>query len=305
MKIFITGPTGILGKRVTKLLVAKGHQVVGLTRTKQKSEQLKNMGADCAQINLFNQDELIHATHKCDSILHLATSIPQKTMPKPKDWLLNDKIRTEGTKNLIMAARKHKIDQFIGQSVTALYGQQNGKIVNKQTPLPANQIKMLESALEMENLIREGLKQNQIIIRFGTFYSPDAFHTQDFISNAMRGKLPLIGKGNNYWNFIHADEAARAIVFAVDNFDLLKGETLNITDFKPIPSKEVLDQMRTKLGAKRPLKLPPWLAKMILGKDVFGFLTNSYRIIKSPDLDGFTIQKENFISEISKPNFII
>ena len=300
MKVFITGATGVIGKRVAKILVAKGNEVIGLSRTKEKSEQLKNIGADHAQIDLFNLQELIDTTKDCDALLHLATSIPKKTMPKPKDWLLNDKIRIEGTNNLVAAAIHNKIDKFIGQSITALYGQQNGNYVTAQTPLPSNQIKMLESALEMEKIIQENLNKDYIILRFGTFYSYDAFHTQDLIKNIKNGKLPLIGDGNFYWNFIHVDDAANSIVFSLENYQRLKGHTLNITDFQPILCKNLLDQMRVILSEKKPMKLPHWLVKLALGKDVYGFLTNSYRIKQSPELEGFSVQKENFISEMSK-----
>ena len=300
MKVFITGATGVLGKRVAQILLNKGHHVTGLSRSEEKSKQLKNIGADFAQIDLFNQKEIIEATKDCDALLHLATSIPQKTMPKSKDWLMNDRIRVEGTKKLISAAKQNGIHKFIGQSITALFGQQNGEYITEKTPLPARQIKMLESAFEMEQLITERLAKKAIILRFGTFYSADAFHTQDLLSNIKKRKMPLIGDGNYYWNFIHTDDAAAAIVFSLENFERLAGETLNITDFEPVLSKDLLNELSAILDVKKPIRLPHWVIELALGKDVHGFLTNSYKIRKSEKLEGLELQKGSFLSEISK-----
>ena len=298
MKIFMTGPTGVLGRRVVKLLVDQGHQVVGLARTKAKAELLKTMKADFAQIDLFNVDELVEATKACDAIFHLATSIPQKPMPKLKDWQMNDKIRVEGTKNLIVAAQQNNITKFIGQSITALYGQQKGRTVHGNTSIPKSQIKMLESAAKMEEIIEQGMGNSHIILRFGTFYSADAYHTQDMLHNIKNGKLPLIGRGDFYWNFIHADDAACSIVFFLEHFESMKGKTLNVTDFQPIESRELLAKVRMLTHGKKPMKLPHWLVKLVLGKDVYGFLTNSYRIAKDSELNGFELRRKSYLSEI-------
>jgi 2-alkyl-3-oxoalkanoate reductase len=99
MKVFITGATGVLGKRVVKSLISKNISVIALSRSSQNEELLKNLGAESKQADLFNANEMIKATKGCDAILHLATHIPQKTMPKSKDWELNDRIRIDGTKH--------------------------------------------------------------------------------------------------------------------------------------------------------------------------------------------------------------
>lgn len=298
MNVFISGATGVIGKRVIPLLLANGHRVVGLARSKDNAQELTKMGAEYAEADLFSPDEIIEACTGCDSIIHLATSIPQKLMPKRKDWNLNDRIRVEGTRNLISAAKHNDIKKFIGQSVTALYGQQNGRFVTDQTPLPQKQLGVLESAAAMEKMIEEGLDGGHVIFRFGTFYSKDAYHTQNMLSSIKAGKLPLIGKGDFYGNYIHTDDAASCIAFGLENFEKLKGKTLNVSDFKPVSSEELIRNGQSILKGKRPLKLPHWLAKLALGSDLYGFITNSYRIERPNELESLQISKPSFISEI-------
>jgi len=112
MKVFITGATGVLGRRVVKYLISKSISVIALSRSSQNAELLKNLGAESKQADLFNANEMAEATKGCDAILHLATHIPQKTMPKSKDWELNDRIRIDGTKHLVEVTGPRKVDWF-------------------------------------------------------------------------------------------------------------------------------------------------------------------------------------------------
>ena len=154
-RVFITGATGVLGKRVARLLIEKNIQVVALSRSASNVSQLKQIGVEVFEGNLFNPKEMIEATKNCDAIFHLATHIPKKPIPnKLKDWRENDKIRTEGTKALLQAAVVNNIKIFIQESVTILYGNKNGETVTSETPIAKEPIQWTRSAVEMENMIR-------------------------------------------------------------------------------------------------------------------------------------------------------
>src|SRR6185503_7969060 len=113
-RVFITGATGVLGKRVTKLLKEKNIRVVALSRSQSNSAQLKEAGAEVVEGDLFNAEEMIETTKNCDAIFHLATHIPKKPIPKKmSDWKDNDKIRTAGTRALLQAAVANNIKIFI------------------------------------------------------------------------------------------------------------------------------------------------------------------------------------------------
>ncbi len=281
MKIFIIGATGVLGKRVVKLLVEQNHLVAGLARSDENISLLKSLHAEPRRGNLFDTNQMIALTKDCHAILHLATHIPKKAVLKKEDWKMNDRIRIGGTRNMVSAALVNNIKIFIQQSVTFIYGSRNDFEVDSKTSVSPTQISALQSVIEMEKIVREKLNPNFLVARFGSFYSSDSFQTQQLISNVRKRKMPLIGKGNYYWNLIHSDDAASAIAYSLNNFERLKGNAINFTDFSPIFFSDVIKTLAEKTKSKKPFSIPLIIARSILGRDVFDFLTMSHRILKN------------------------
>jgi nucleoside-diphosphate-sugar epimerase len=278
-RVFITGATGVLGKRVVKSLIERDIRVVALSRSAGNSSQLSQAGAEVVKGNLFNPEEMIEATKNCDAIFHLATHIPKKPIPnKMKDWKENDRIRTVGTKALLQAAVANNIKIFIQESVTILYGDKNGETVTSETPIAEEQIKWTKSAVEMENMIRDEKRTGHIILRFGSFYSEDSWNTTYLFDSVRKRRFPIIGKGDFYWNLISVDDAADAVVYSYQNFERLKNKTINFTDFSPILYKDFANGMAALTGSKKPFSIPLFIAKLLMGKEVIGFITNSYRV---------------------------
>ncbi|MGH2566585.1 MAG: NAD-dependent epimerase/dehydratase family protein, partial [Ginsengibacter sp.] len=278
-RVFITGATGVLGKRVTKLLTEKNIQVVALSRSANNSSALKQAGVEVVKGNLFNPEEMIEATKNCDAIFHLATHIPRKPIPnKLKYWKENDEIRTVGTKALLQAAVANNIKIFIQESITILYGNKNGAQVTSETPIAKEQIIWTKSAVEMENMIRAEKRTGHAILRFGSFYSKDSWNTTYLFDSIRKRKLPIIGNGDFYWNLISVDDAADAVVYSFENFRRLKNKTINFTDFSPIQFKDFVNGLVALTHSKKPFSIPLFLARLLMGKDIIGFITNSYRV---------------------------
>ncbi|MFZ0452924.1 MAG: NAD-dependent epimerase/dehydratase family protein, partial [Ignavibacteriaceae bacterium] len=126
MKIFSAGATGVLGRRVIQSLISSGHHVVGLSRSDKNDQIINQLGAEPRHGNLFDKNSLVSTSFDCDVILHLATAIPTQAPSKEADWDLNDRIRIDGTKNLIEAAIQNNCKLYVQESITALYGNQNG-----------------------------------------------------------------------------------------------------------------------------------------------------------------------------------
>ena len=295
-RVFITGATGVLGKRVTKLLKEKNIRVVALSRSQSNSAQLKEAGAEIVEGDLFNAGEMIEATKNCDAIFHLATHIPKKPIPKKmSDWKDNDKIRIVGTRALLQAAVANNIKIFIQESVTILYGNKNGAIVNSETPIAKEQIQWTRSAVEMENMIRAEKRTGHVILRFGSFYSGDSWNTTYLFESIRKRQMPIIGKGDFYWNLISVDDAADAVVYSLENFERLKNKTLNFTDFSPVRYKDFVAGMVALTGAKKPFTIPLFLARLFMGKEVIGFITNSYRVQQDDIISGWKPKYKNYL----------
>lgn len=280
MKIFIAGASGLLGKRVVKRLVEQGHEVVGLARSEANRALLSSLGAEARSGSLFDKEQMIAASEGCDAILHLATKIPQKSRTKPADWQENDRIRTEGAEVLTDAAIFHKVKLYLQQSILFLYGDQQGKVLDSNTQLPTRQPSFLRSAARMEAIVNEKIRTlglPGIILRFASFYGPDSGQTLGLIRAIQKGKLPIVGKGDYYYNLIHLDDAASSVVFTVNNHDKLKHLTHNVSDFNPATFAEVVQYLATITQSKRPRGIPAWLAGFLLGREIIGVLTNSYQ----------------------------
>lgn len=278
MRVFITGATGIIGKRIVTQLVHQNHEVVGLARSDKNVTELEAMGAIPRRGDLFQPEQLIEISKDCEAILHMATKIPLKPIPKAKDWIMNDRIRTEGTRNLITAAEQNGIKTFIQQSVIFTFGDQRGADIYQDTPLPDQVSDNLLSNLEMEDMLTQHPTLQYIILRFGWFYSADSAQTQNMLQMTKKGFFPVIGKGQNFVNMIHADDAANAVVHALQQAKQLQRSTFNITDFSPIPLKDMIMAMAEATRGRKPMHIPKVLARLMTGKAAVDFLTASMQI---------------------------
>lgn len=281
MRVFIAGATGVLGKRVVKALVERAHQVTGLARSRQNEQILASMGAESVRADIFDRDAMVRHVEGHDVVLHLATSIPKKNRPFRRDWAVNDLLRTKGVENLIHASLAHKVKAYIQESIVHLYGNRNGDEVDEQTPL-ANEVPFaLRSALTMERTIHRAAEEHGLpamILRFGGFYGPDAHSSRTMIEGVRTGKMPVIGKGDVFWNLVHLDDAASAVVLAVERHNGNTGRVFNIVDERPVTMREVLETVAEMTGSKRPRSVPAWLARLAVGRDALGFLSISVRV---------------------------
>ena len=280
MSVFIAGATGVLGRRVVQRLVEGGHQVIGLSRSEENSDWLKQNGAEPREGDLFNPDQLINLSFGCDVFLHLATSIPNKTRTTVKDWSVNDRIRREGTKSLVETALHHNCKLYVQQSITFIYGDRKGAWVDETAPVPSGQISILQSAVDMEHLVQDAIKQGQlpaVILRFGAFYCYDSVQTQTMFEMLQNGRFPVIGNGTGYWNVIQVDDAANAVIKAVEDYHTSTGHIFNVCDDKPVTYRELADYVSERLVAKKPGRIPSFLAKLFLGSHTVNTLLSSVR----------------------------
>lgn len=302
--IFITGVTGVLGRQLTPLLQAQGHKIVALCRSEKNIEYCTRAGIEGRYGDLFDQQSVIDISKDCDVIMHLATSMPAAKLPRKHDWKMNDRIREEGTYNLANAAIINKVELFVQPSVAFVYGNQSGDFVTEATSIPSEPVAMVKSALAMERLLQEKLSQHVpfVILRFGMFYSEDSFHTKSLIEDVKARKMPIIGSGDNYMNFIHTEDAATAIVYALNRSQHLANAIINVSDFNPVTSRELLENLSSFLNVSGPRVIPKFLARLVLGKDIYHFATDSYRLKKAEIMSAWEPKHKSFLTWV-KSNY--
>jgi uncharacterized protein YbjT (DUF2867 family) len=177
VRIFIAGASGVIGIRLVPLLVSAGHVVAGMTRSPGKVEQLRALGADPVVCDVFDGDALTEAVSAFgpEMVMHQLTDLPDDVEQLGEFWARNDRIRTEGTRNLVAAARAAGAPRFLAQSI-AWRPPGRGEVVD---------------AHEQQVLDAGG-----VVVRYGQLYGPGTFY-EDTIPPPPR---------------IHIDEAARATV---------------------------------------------------------------------------------------------
>jgi nucleoside-diphosphate-sugar epimerase len=148
MHVAVIGATGALGRHVVPRLLERGHHVRTLVRRVEQGERLRRTGASPVLGDIFNPESLLEVTRNCQAVLHLATAIPADG----SDWTLNDRIRREGTRNVIGAALQNRVGRYVQQSITFLYGEQSEPVADETTPLRPDRV--TQSAADMEALVR-------------------------------------------------------------------------------------------------------------------------------------------------------
>lgn len=288
MKVFIIGSTGVLGKRVVKSLV-QHNEIYCLVRSESKKKIVEEMGCTGLLGNVYDEDFLIEATNNMDGILHLATAIPQKSKLKAKDMQENSLLRTEAVKILINVVKKNKIKFLIHNSILYSYGDRKGEWVDERStlerPIPTyfgmsdKDRYAYESAIIGEEMLNAEIEKGfpGIIVRFGMFYSADSRNTTEILEAVSKGKMPIIGDGKAYLNFIHVDDAAQAVVKVTQNYEKVLGETFNVSDDEPATVNEVFSYLANTKGAKKPKHVPVVLANLYVGKIMSYLFLSSFR----------------------------
>ncbi len=280
MHIFIAGATGVLGRRVVPRLIAAGHHVAALSRSDANARQLAESGAEPRPGDLFDKEAMIRLTRDCDVIMHLATAIPKTSRAKPRDWAVNDRIRRKGTMHLVSAGLRNRCRLYIQQSITYLYGNRGGAWVDETTPIASEIPAAARSALDMEKTVSDASAQSNLpalILRFGSFYSHDSSHTQEMFGAIRRGRFPVFGAGNAYWNLINVDDAAEALVKAVEKVQSPAGDVVNVCDDEPVLYSDLVDFIASTLAARRPMRIPEFVARILIGSEGVNFLLSSVR----------------------------
>jgi nucleoside-diphosphate-sugar epimerase len=279
MKVFVAGATGVLGRRVIPGLLSTGHEVVGLSRSPENDRMLGRLGAEARTGDLFDGVQMRDISADCEAILHLATAIPAVARPSGHHWLLNDRIRREGTANLVAAALQNRCRLYVQQSVTFLYGDRNGEWVDETFPIATRQPAMLQSAVDMERLVLDASTDRlpAVILRFGSFYAHDSSQTSEMFRAVSQRRFPIMGKGDVYWNIINIDDAADAVVRAVLNTHNRPANILNICDDEPVLYRDFVNQIADALHVARPRTLPKIAARVALGSDLSHALLGSVR----------------------------
>src|SRR6202035_2075568 len=262
--------TGVIGRRLLPLLMAEEHQVTAMTRSPQRVESLRAQGAEPVVADALDAGAVRAAVMQArpDAVIHQLTSLPARIDPRriKRDFELNDRLRSEGTRILVDAAQAAGATRILAQSIAFAYApgppgtvHAEGDPLYLDSPAPFRR-----SANALGDLERAVGEADGVVLRYGYFYGPGSSFSRDgsMAEDLARRRLPVIGSGGGVWSFIHVDDAASATVRALEHG---APGVYNIVDDEPAPVAQWLPALAQALGAPRPMRVPALIARVLAG----------------------------------------
>jgi nucleoside-diphosphate-sugar epimerase len=273
VKVFLAGATGVIGRRLVPLLVGAGHVVVGMTRSPERAAALRQAGVEPAVCDVFDADAVRRAVAAAapDVVLHELTDLPANLGPRNMKaaYARNDRVRTEGTRNLVDAAAAAGVGRMIAQSIAFAYRPEGGMVKSEDAPLWDDAPEPFTGSVAALHVLEDAVTRTDgiagLVLRYGWFYGPGTAHATDGGVAAMvrKRRFPVLGRGTGTFSYIHVDDAAAATVAALE-----RGGTgvLNVVDDEPAPISEWLPVYAEALGAPAPRRLPVFVGRLVAGK---------------------------------------
>jgi nucleoside-diphosphate-sugar epimerase len=273
MRVFVAGATGAIGRQLVPRLVAAGHEVHGMTRSESKRAMLSELGAVPVVADALDAEQVAEAVRRArpDVIVHQLTALAGVERYTERDAAATNRLRTEATDHLLSAAQAVGVRRFVAQGVAGYgaYARRGGPVKSEEDPLdpePVREMRETLSALRhLENAVQGARWTEGIVLRYGVFYGPGTSLApgEEQFELIRRRKFPVVGDGGAVWSFIHVADAAEATVAAIEHGH--RG-VYNVVDDDPAPVAEWLPALAQTLGAKKPMRVPRFVARLLGGE---------------------------------------
>ena len=283
MKVFVAGATGAMGRQLLPALVADGHEVVGMTRSPEKQDLIRRLGARPVVTDALDPEAIAQAVAEAEPevVIHQLTAIDAGSFSRSldKSFTGTNRLRTQGLDHLLAAAQAVGAKRFIAQSFAGWpFERTGGPVKTEDDPLqerpPKTVTKTLAAIRHVEETVTGAEGIEGFALRYGGFYGPGTSISLDpdgeQVEMIRKRRLPIIGSGAGIWSLVHIKDAAAATVAAVS-----RGQAglYNIVDDDPAPTSEVLPELAAAVGAKPPMHFPRWVGRLLAGEGMTVMMT--------------------------------
>jgi nucleoside-diphosphate-sugar epimerase len=275
VRVFLAGGTGAIGRRLVPRLIARGHEVAGLTRSAERADWLCRVGATAVVGDALDRDTVMRAVvraepevvvHELTAFSKLGTSLRRFE----RDVAETNRLRTAGTDILRDAAVAAGARRLVAQSFAGwTYARDGEPVKSEADPLDADPLPPMRGALEAirhhEGVVLDSAGLEGIVLRYGTVYGPGTSFGADglYVQEISRRRFPIVGDGGAVWSFVHVDDVARATAVAVE---CRATGVYNVVDDEPAPVAVWLPELAAAICAKRPWHVPAWLGRLFAGQ---------------------------------------
>ncbi len=281
MKVFVAGATGVMGRHLIPQLAARGHEVVGMTRSGSKQDGVRALGARPVVADALDPDAVARAVASAEPevIVHQLTALSGKMsardMRHPERSsaaIMTNRLRTEATDHLLAAGRAVGARRVVAQSFGGFrFARTGGPVLTEADPLDPNPPGALRTVqagfVHLEQAVTAIDWGEGLALRYGGFYGPGTSLSSapdaDMAAPIRKRRFPIVGDGGGVWSYIHIEDAAAATAVAVE-----RGQpgVFHIVDDEPAAVREWLPVLASALGAKPPRRVPRWLGRLLAGE---------------------------------------
>ena len=258
MKVFVAGASGTIGVPLVRALIASGHQVFAMTRSPEKQHSLRSLGATPVVADALDPVALTRAVVNArpDVVIHQLTNLPKSGVRSAKDLESTNRLRTDGTRNLINAAISANAKRIVGQSfvmVLAAKPDADGRLEEGAAAMQSLESQIVEAS--------HSGRIEGIVLRYGMWYGPANPMTQQMVSMAKRRMLPVVRGDQSLLPVLHLEDAVSATLAALDHG--VPGTIYDIVDDQPVSMTDIVRELATRTGAPQPFTVPAWIPRLL------------------------------------------
>ncbi len=257
MKVLVAGGTGTIGLPLVHALVSSGHQVTALSRSKTRHAQLRDAGATALAVDALDPSAIRAAVveSRPTHVIHQLTALPKEGPKHSRDIEATNRLRIDGTRNLIEASIQAGVQRLIVGSFAILA---HAADAGAQASAAADAVASMERQV-LDASARGALEG--IVLRYGMFYGSQVPSTQALVAMVHRRRMPVIRNDAGQLPFVHIDDAVNATVRALDRG--APGTVVDVVDDRAVSFAEFVGAIAAATGAPKPLRVPGWVARLL------------------------------------------
>ncbi|HJR15872.1 MAG TPA: NAD(P)-dependent oxidoreductase [Gemmatimonadales bacterium] len=277
MRLLVTGGTGFIGSHLAEEGRRRGADVVALGLTDRPEEQanaelLRGMGAEVLSGSITDEDLCRRAARGVTHIFHLAVAMREGG--KSDEFF--ETINMDGTRHLLQAATKERVERFVYCSTIGIYGHRVPGITSEESPVaPGNIYERTKVAAErLVRDFRENCGLPTAVLRPADVYGPRDQRLLKMFKGVSRGRFPLFGAGKGRRHMVYVDDVVSAFFKACEREEAV-GQALIIAGPRSCTLRELLDEVTAATNSRRygfRLPLAPMLGLAAVVEDVCGAL---------------------------------
>lgn len=248
-----------------RALLAGGHDVLATARTEQSRRVLQSAGAECIDVDIYDEAALQRAMRGRDAVIRMTTKLPKSLtgMRGKNAWNETNRLRAVSAGKIVDAAIAENVGVYITESFFAAYRPKGAAWVHEGDPSDDAGLGTMKAVLATEHHAQRfaAAGGRGIALRFGAFYGPDTPSTIEIVAMLHKRMIPVIGAGDYYFPSLYLNDAARAVVCALD----AASGTYNVCDDDPLTWSAFVDAAAQAAGAPRPMRVPAFLGPLAMG----------------------------------------